>query len=156
VPMPPAASTGHQIAAALAMGAEGVWCGSVWQTTWESDLTDIGRELLVKAACTDTVRSKSQTGKPSRLLRNKWTEAWAQPDAPATLPLPLQDMVSAEASARARAYPGQARDVTIIPVGQIVGQMNHVERTRDVIARMVEEYVEATERLCTLLGIKLD
>jgi NAD(P)H-dependent flavin oxidoreductase YrpB (nitropropane dioxygenase family) len=148
--------TGHQIAAALAMGAEGVWCGSVWQTTWESDLTDVGRELLVKAACTDTVRSKSQTGKPSRLLRNKWTEAWAQPDAPATLPLPLQDMVSAEASARARAYPSQARDVTIIPVGQIVGQMNQVERTRDVVARMVEEYVEATERLCALLGIRLD
>jgi NAD(P)H-dependent flavin oxidoreductase YrpB (nitropropane dioxygenase family) len=148
--------TGGQIAAALALGAEGVWCGSVWQTTWESDLTDVGRELLVAASCADTVRSKSQTGKPSRLLRNKWTEAWANPDAPATLPLPLQDMVSAEASARAKAYPNRARDVTIIPVGQIVGQLTEVKRTRDVIAQLTEEYLEATERLCRLLGISLN
>jgi NAD(P)H-dependent flavin oxidoreductase YrpB (nitropropane dioxygenase family) len=128
----------------------------VWQTTWESDLTDVGRELLVAASCADTVRSKSQTGKPSRLLRNKWTEAWANPDAPATLPLPLQDMVSAEASARAKAYPNRARDVTIIPVGQIVGQLTEVKRTRDVIAQLTEEYLEATERLCRLLGINLN
>jgi NAD(P)H-dependent flavin oxidoreductase YrpB (nitropropane dioxygenase family) len=116
----------------------------------------VGRDLLVHANCTDTVRSKSQTGKPSRPLLNRWTKAWAQSGAPSTLPLPLLDMVSAEASARAKAYPTRARDVTIIPVGQIVGQMNEVKRTRDVIGQMVEEYLEATERLCSLLGISIN
>ncbi len=142
---------GAQIAAALALGAEGVWCGSIWLTTVESDLTDVQKELLLEAGSGDTVRSRSQTGKPARMVRNKWTEAWEQPDAPKTLPLPLQDMVSAEALARARAYPSKSRDVTINPVGQVVGQMNQLRRTRDVVAQLVEEYLEAMERLNQIL-----
>src|SRR5256885_13181328 len=56
-----------------------------------SDLTEPQKEALIEARSRDTVLSKSVTGKSVRMLRNAWTEAWARPDAPSTLPLPLQD-----------------------------------------------------------------
>jgi NAD(P)H-dependent flavin oxidoreductase YrpB (nitropropane dioxygenase family) len=143
--------SGAQIAAALLFGAQGVWTGSIWLTTVDSELTDPQREALVEAGSRDTVLSKSVTGKNVRMLRNKWTEAWASPEAPATLPLPLQDLVSNECYSRARAYPQQGKDISILPVGQIVGKMNHVDRTRDVIYRLAEEYMAATERFKGLL-----
>jgi NAD(P)H-dependent flavin oxidoreductase YrpB (nitropropane dioxygenase family) len=143
--------SGAQIAAALLFGAQGVWTGSIWLTTVDSELTDPQREALVEAGSRDTVLSKSVTGKNVRMLRNKWTEAWASPEAPATLPLPLQDLVSNECYSRARAYPQQGKDISILPVGQIVGKMNHVDRTRDVIYRLAEEYMATTERFKGLL-----
>ncbi|MCC8958118.1 nitronate monooxygenase [Bradyrhizobium sp. Pear77] len=147
--------SGAQIAAAMVLGAQGVWCGSLWLTTIESELNETAKELLISAKSSDTVRSRSQTGKPSRMLRNRWTEAWDKPDAPRPLPLPLQDMISAECSARARAYPAKAREVTINPVGQIVGRLNQVSRTRDVVAALVEEYLEAADRLNKILEADL-
>ena len=144
--------SGAQIAAALVMGAQGVWMGSLWLTTVESDLTDVQKEALMEARSRDTVVSKSQTGKGARLLRNDWTEAWARPDAPATLPLPLQDLVSAECITRARAYPRQSKSISILPVGQIVGRMNRLERTRDVIYQLTDEYLQVVERFQALVG----
>lgn len=139
--------SGAQIAAALMLGTQGVWTGSLWLTTVESDLTEQQRDLLIAARSRDTTRSRSLTGKPCRMLKNAWTKAWEAPGAPSTLALPLQDIVAAEATSRARAYPDKAKDVTINPVGQIVGRLNTVERTRDVVYRLVEEYYEAVERL---------
>jgi NAD(P)H-dependent flavin oxidoreductase YrpB (nitropropane dioxygenase family) len=143
--------SGAQIAAALVMGAQGAWLGSLWLTTVESDLTEPQKEALVEARSRDTMLSKSQTGKSVRMLRNAWSEAWARPDAPATLPLPLQDLVSAECITRAHTYPRQSKSISILPVGQIVGRMNRVERTRDVIYRLVEEYLQAVDRFRALL-----
>ncbi|RKR31307.1 MULTISPECIES: nitronate monooxygenase family protein [Paraburkholderia] len=143
--------SGAQIAAALMLGAQGVWTGSLWLTTVESDLTDQQRELLIEARSRDTTRSKSLTGKPCRMLKNEWTKAWEAPSAPKTLPLPLQDIVAAEATGRARAYPDKAKAVTINPVGQIVGRLNTIERTRDVIYRLIEEYYASTERFRPLM-----
>jgi NAD(P)H-dependent flavin oxidoreductase YrpB (nitropropane dioxygenase family) len=143
--------SGAQMAAALVLGAQGVWTGSIWLTTVESDLTDPQKEALIEARSRDTVLSKSVTGKSVRMLRNAWTDAWARPDAPPTLPLPLQDLVSNECYSRARAYPRQSKDVSILAVGQIVGRMNRLERTRDVIYRMADEYLQATERFRALI-----
>jgi NAD(P)H-dependent flavin oxidoreductase YrpB (nitropropane dioxygenase family) len=143
--------SGAQIAAALVMGAQGVWVGSLWLTTIESDLTEQQKEALIEARSKDTVLSKSQTGKSVRMLRNAWSEAWAQPDAPATLPLPLQDLVSAECITRAKTYPRQSKNISILPVGQIVGRMNRSERTRDVIYQLVDEYLHVTERFRAVL-----
>jgi NAD(P)H-dependent flavin oxidoreductase YrpB (nitropropane dioxygenase family) len=145
---------GRQIAGAIGMGAEGVWTGSLWLTTIESDLTDVQKELLLAARSKDTVRSRSLTGKPCRMLRNKWTEAWDSQESPGTLPLPLQDLVAAEATSRAKAYPQKAKDVTINPVGQIVGSLREIRRTRDVIRTLAEEYLDAVERLNRVTGLE--
>jgi NAD(P)H-dependent flavin oxidoreductase YrpB (nitropropane dioxygenase family) len=140
-------ATGRQIAAALAMGAQGVWTGSLWLTVQEADVPPAQMELLLKATSRDTVRSRSWTGKPCRVLRSAWTEAWEAPDAPKPLSMPLQGMVVADAVARAVRYPDKARDVMLNPVGQIVGRLNAVSSVKEVVLRLTEEYLEAVERL---------
>jgi NAD(P)H-dependent flavin oxidoreductase YrpB (nitropropane dioxygenase family) len=139
--------TGRQIAAALAMGAQGVWTGSLWLTVQEADAPPAQREAYLAASSRDTVRSRSFTGKPCRMLKNDWTAAWEAPDAPKPLGMPLQFMVTSEAVARGHRYADKAKDVMFNPVGQIVGQLNAVRPVREVMYRLVEEYLEAVERL---------
>jgi NAD(P)H-dependent flavin oxidoreductase YrpB (nitropropane dioxygenase family) len=139
--------TGRQIAAALAMGAQGVWTGSIWLTVQEAEAPPAQREAYLAATSRDTVRSRSFTGKPCRMLRNKWTEAWEAPDAPKPLGMPLQFMVTSDAVARGHRYADKAKDVMFNPVGQIVGTMNAVRSVKDVIYGLVEEYLESVERL---------
>jgi len=139
--------TGRQMAAAMALGAEGVWTGSLWLTVEEADSEPEQIDAFLAATSRDTVRSRSWTGKPCRMLRNDWTEAWERTDTPDPLGMPLQFMVTGEAVARGHRYSTQAKDIMFNPVGQIVGTMNKVRRTKDVIMDMVEEYLECTSRL---------
>ena len=142
--------SGEQIAAALALGAQGVWAGSLWLTVEEADLPPAQKQQLLDATSRDTVRSRSFTGKPARMLRTKWTDAWEAPDAPKPLPMPLQYMVSGDCVARSHRYADKALDVMFNPVGQVVGQLETVHKTADVVQRLVEEYLDAVERLDTL------
>jgi NAD(P)H-dependent flavin oxidoreductase YrpB (nitropropane dioxygenase family) len=144
--------TGRQIAAALAMGAQGVWTGSLWLTVQEAEAPPAQVDALLKASSRDTVRSRSFTGKPCRMLRNAWTEAWEAPDSPKPLGMPLQFMVTADAVARGHRYAERAKDVMFNPVGQIVGRLNAVRPVKEVILQLVEEYLEAAERLQRLAG----
>jgi NAD(P)H-dependent flavin oxidoreductase YrpB (nitropropane dioxygenase family) len=138
---------GRQMAAAMALGAAGVWTGSLWLTVEEADIPPAQMQSYLDATSRDTVRSRAWTGKPCRMLRNDWTDAWENPENPQPLGMPLQFMVTGEAVARGHHYPEQAKDVNFNPVGQVVGQMNKVKKSRDVVLGMVEEYLEATERL---------
>jgi len=142
--------SGRQMAAALAMGAQGVWTGSLWLTVQEAQAEPAEKETYLQASSHDTVRSRSWTGKPCRMLRNDWTEAWERPDTPKPLGMPLQFMVTAEAVSRTHRYADKARRVAFNPVGQVVGMMNEIETCRDVIYRMAEEYLDAVERLQSL------
>jgi NAD(P)H-dependent flavin oxidoreductase YrpB (nitropropane dioxygenase family) len=137
--------TGRQIAAALALGCEGVWTGSIWLTTAESDASPVVLEKLLDAGARDTVRSRSWTGKPARMLRTEWTEAWESEDSPGTLPMPLQFMLINDAMRRIAKY--QVKELTTMPVGQIVGRMNKVRPVRDVMFDLVDEFVEASQKL---------
>lgn len=139
--------SGRQIAAALAMGAQGVWTGSIWLTVQEAEAPLAQRDAYLSATSRDTVRSRAFTGKPCRMLRNDWTEAWEQPENPKPLGMPLQFMVTSDAVARGHRYADKAKDVMFNPVGQIVGRMNTVRPVKDVIYDLVQEYLEATERL---------
>ena len=145
--------SGEQIAAALAMGCQGVWSGSLWLTVEESDLPPAQKQQLFEKGSRDTVRSRSFTGKPCRMLKNDWTDAWEQPDSPDPLPMPLQYMVSGEAVSRAHRYPEKALDVMFNPVGQVVGMLERETRVKDVIQQLVEEYIEAVDRLNTLSSV---
>ena len=142
--------SGQQIAAALAMGAQGVWTGSLWLTVEEADLPPAQKQQLLDATSRDTVRSRSFTGKPCRMLKNDWTDAWEQADSPDPLPMPLQYMVSGDCVARSHRYADKALDVMFNPVGQVVGQLERVNRAADVVQRLVEEYLESVERLNAL------
>jgi NAD(P)H-dependent flavin oxidoreductase YrpB (nitropropane dioxygenase family) len=139
--------SGKQMAAAMALGAQGVWTGSIWLTVSEADTPPAQKESYLKATSRDTVRSRSWTGKPCRMLRNDWTEAWENPENPKPLGMPLQFMVTADAVARGHRYADKARKVMFNPVGQIVGQMKSVRPVRDVVYGLVEEYLTAVEHL---------
>jgi NAD(P)H-dependent flavin oxidoreductase YrpB (nitropropane dioxygenase family) len=148
-------ASGRQVAAALALGAEGVWCGSVWLTTHEAETTPAIREKFLAATSADTRRSRSLTGKPARMLRSAWTDAWDEPGAPEPLPMPLQSMLVAEAQRRihrvAHKADSSARPLVTYFVGQVVGQMNVAMSSRDVVREMVEGCLDAMERMNGLL-----
>ena len=143
--------SGRQIAAALALGAEGVWMGSLWLTTVESDVHPILKRKLIEAASRDTLRSKCRTGKMVRQLRTPWVEAWEDPSAPSPLPAPLQQMLVRDATLSAVEH--GIEDALGTPIGQIVGIMDGEPTVRRVIEELVSSFVDSATRLTTLLDV---
>ncbi len=141
---------GRQMAAAMALGAQGVWCGSVWLLTEEADVFPEVTEHLLAATSGDAVRSRAMTGKPARQLRTRWTEAWAQPDAPPTLPMPLQGILYAEAASRFTRV--HSADFAGHPAGQIIGSLHAVRPARRVVLDMVEGWIDTVTGLAELTG----
>ncbi len=142
---------GRQVAASLALGAQGVWTGSVWLTTEEYQNLNSNAgmtEAFLRASSADTVRTRIYTGKPARLLKTKWTEAWAAEDAPSPLPMPLQNLLVADAHNRLNRAADP--DTVAMPVGQIVGSMNEVRSVADVMADLIGEYEQTVARLASL------
>jgi NAD(P)H-dependent flavin oxidoreductase YrpB (nitropropane dioxygenase family) len=141
--------SGRQLAASLALGAQGAWMGSIWLGTEEyrgmGANSEAWETAFTRATSSDTVRTRVYTGKPARLLKTKWTEAWNEEGAPAPLPMPLQNLLVAEAHNRISA--ANDPDVISMPIGQIVGRMNEVRPVADVIASLVSEYEETVDRL---------
>ena len=146
---------GRQMAAAMALGAEGVWCGSVWLTTEEAETHPAVKQKFLAATSADTIRSRSLTGKHARMLKSKWTEEWERADTPDPLGMPLQPILSNEAQRRinrAANTPGSgAEELANYFVGQIVGTMNQPKSAGQVVMEMVEEFIDATESLAARL-----
>jgi NAD(P)H-dependent flavin oxidoreductase YrpB (nitropropane dioxygenase family) len=139
--------SGRQIAAALALGAVGVWMGSYWLTSSEYQLGtgDAVQRALVAAGSDQTVRARIYSGKPARLLKTKWTEAWAEPGAPEALPMPLQNLLVSEAHQRIAA--ADDPEVVAMPVGQVVGRMNAVRPVAEVFDELLTEFDATLQRL---------
>ena len=148
--------TGRQVAAAVALGAAGAWTGSVWLTTEEAETAPHTVQKMLAATSRDTVRSKGRTGKPSRQLRSDWTDAWEN-DAggPKPLPLPLQSVVAENVLRRLDTLSEKgnegAQSLATYWVGQGVGLMNKVKPAREVVLEMIEDYLDAVERLTRTL-----
>ncbi len=135
---------GRQMAAALALGAEGVWCGSIWLGTRESELSPEMKERFFEAKSEDAVQRRVLTGKQCRMLRSKFTEAWEAPGAPKPLPMPLQSMLVAEA--RSRIERARNKDFMTYYVGQIVGDMTFETSVRNVVYEMLTELSDTFDR----------
>jgi len=139
---------GRQIAAALALGAAGVWMGSAWLATQEYARTTSAPAVtaaVLAATSSDTVRSRIFSGKPARLLKNRWTDAWEQPGAPEPLGMPLQNILVSEAHQRL-IRSGQP-EVVPMPAGQIVGRITQVRPVAEVMAELIEETAQTLNRL---------
>jgi len=149
-------ASGRQAAAALALGAQGVWTGSCWLTVKESEMPANVMDKLLAAGAEDAVRSKTLSGKPARLLRTDWTEAWLRSDCPGTLPMPLQYMACSDAQLRiglsARAGNPKAIELLGSPVGQVVSRLNQVKSSGQVVSDFIDEFVETVERLDGLIA----
>jgi NAD(P)H-dependent flavin oxidoreductase YrpB (nitropropane dioxygenase family) len=141
--------TGRQMTAALALGAQGAWTGSIWLTVAEADTNAEAMQNMIEASSRDTVRSRAMTGKPARQLRTAWTEAWEREDAPPTLPMPLQGMLFGDAARRISRV--HNKELAGFPVGQIVGRMDRIRPTQEIMMDLVEEWIATTERLQSLV-----
>ncbi len=148
-------ANGRQIAAALALGAEGVWCGSVWLTTEEAETPPVVKDKFLAATSSDTVRSRSLTGKPARMLRTAWTDEWERPDSPDPLGMPLQSALIGDPQLRinqAAGHPGtKAQELATYFVGQVVGSLDKVRPARSVVLDMVSEFIDAVGHLDELV-----
>jgi NAD(P)H-dependent flavin oxidoreductase YrpB (nitropropane dioxygenase family) len=132
-------ATGRHIAAALALGAQGVWVGTAWLFTRENHTDPIVLQKLIAAGPEDTVISRANSGKTLRQIRTAWSEEWAQPTAPRPLPMPYQDILVGDllgAIQRQRVEP-----LMHSAAGQ--GVANFREET--TVAAQMEKFVSETE-----------
>ena len=143
--------TGEQMAGIMAMGADGIWCASVFLPTSDSETSDNIKEKMVAASSSHTVRSKSRTGKHSRQLTSPWVEAWENKDAPEPLPMPLQTMVSEPALKKvadqaAIGHEG-AKQLETYWVGQGIGLVNETITAGQTVQKFKEEFIDSYERI---------
>lgn len=144
-------ASGRQMAAALALGARGVWTGSVWLMTAEAETHPVVKEKFARATSSDTLRSRASTGKPARQLRSAWTEAWEDQAAPDPLPMPLQGVLTLDAQRSiqqdARHGGEGGRRLINYFVGQAVGMLGQVRPAAEVYQSMVQECEQTLKRL---------
>ena len=139
---------GRQVAAALALGAQGVWTGSMWLNTVECAQPEAMYRKFANATSSDAVRSRAYTGKPARQLRTAWTEAWDDPANPDPLGMPLQYMLCAQAQDRIRR--SGKEELMGTPIGQLVGSFAEVRTVAEVIAALKDEYARTVAALPSL------
>ena len=148
-------ATGEQMAGVMAMGADGVWCASVFLPTKEAETSEVIKEKMVNASSSQTVRSRSRTGKHSRQLQSAWTDAWESKDAPEPLPMPLQTMISEPALAvvnkQAEIGHEGAKELATYWVGQGIGLVDETITAGQTVQKFKEEFAVAYERVVSLL-----
>jgi len=133
-------SDGRGVAAGLMLGAEGAWIGSLFLATDESGIEDFQKQAILDASEEGTTVSKSITGKPARVIRSKWSDAWAGSDLE-PLPMPFQGMVSGPVMEAGRV----AKRADIVPgfAGQGIGMIRRVRPAAEVLREVVAQAEEA-------------
>ncbi|MCP4007820.1 MAG: nitronate monooxygenase [bacterium] len=146
--------SGKQMAAAMVLGAQGAWCGSLWLTSAESELPPEVRQKLIEAGSELTARTRCVTGKPARHLITPYTEAWDDPETLDPLPMPLQTMATTSALTRISRKVHKeagAQDLVTTPAGQVIGMIKEVSSCRQIVQEMKEDYVESLGRIDELI-----
>jgi NAD(P)H-dependent flavin oxidoreductase YrpB (nitropropane dioxygenase family) len=137
--------SGRHIAAAFALGAEGVWCGTIWLGAVESESSPGMRKKFIAARSQDAIQRKYDTGKPLRGLRSRWTDAWDAPGAPQPLPPAAQKLLVAPALKRLEL--ANAVDYMGYMSGQIVARIKKEQTIREIMEGMKAECQAVMETL---------
>jgi NAD(P)H-dependent flavin oxidoreductase YrpB (nitropropane dioxygenase family) len=149
-------ASGRQMAAALALGAQGVWTGSIWLMTEEAETHPVVREKFREASASDTLRSRASTGKPARQLRSAWTDAWENPANPQPLPMPLQSLLNTDARQRIEQDAAQGgeggKQLINYFVGQSVGMFKEIRPAAQVLRMMSEECDDVLKQMGQLMS----
>ena len=142
---------GRGLVAALALGAAGVWTGTMWLVAHENPVEDFIKDRLIAAVEEDAVVTKAHTGKPARSLKSKFIEYWEQPGAPSTLPAPYQNIylpvpwsVSSENADRTWERLG-LQDWIGTPAGQVMGLIEQRKSARQILYDMVSQAINILE-----------
>jgi NAD(P)H-dependent flavin oxidoreductase YrpB (nitropropane dioxygenase family) len=130
-------TTGRHLAAALCLGAAGVWAGTVWLASLESDIDPLVKERILAATGDDTTRTACISGKTMRILKCPWTEEWSKPGAPPILRSPYQMLLSSEYLQGANDH--RRGDLMTEAAGQGVGFVTERRSTLRIIREMVDE-----------------
>ena len=138
-------TTGRHLAAALCLGAAGVWTGTLWLASRESEVDMIIKEKLLAAGAEDTSWSKSISGMTMRVLKCPWTEEWAKSGAPEVLPAPYQMLLSSDYIQGAN--DNRRGDLMTEAAGQGVGFLTSMKPARQIVFDMVEGALDALEQL---------
>lgn len=143
VPVIAAGGVGHgsQIAAALAMGAQGVWLGTAWLSTIEHKLHRTMLKQLLAAGSEDAVITRAHSGKSCRVLKGGWTQEWESDAAPKPLPMPYQQVLTGDLLAAAEEH--HIESLVYTPAGQSVAWFNEVESVQTVMRRLTDETRDA-------------
>jgi NAD(P)H-dependent flavin oxidoreductase YrpB (nitropropane dioxygenase family) len=145
-------SRGSHLLAALSLGCQGVWIGSLWLGTVESELSDEMRQRLFAAESEDATVARVMTGKQGRMLNTRYVEAWHAPGAPEPLAWPMQSILNGYSYKRAER--GRNLDYWTYAVGQVVGDMKGQTTVKREIERMLIEYSDALESLLTVTDLE--
>ncbi|WP_395058156.1 NAD(P)H-dependent flavin oxidoreductase [Polaromonas sp.] len=89
-------ATGAQVLGTIAMGAQGAWLGTLWMAARENHTTPALMARLVASGSEDTVITRAHSGKPCRVVRSDWIDAWSEPGAPEPLEMPLQQLLTGD------------------------------------------------------------
>ncbi len=140
---------GRGLAAALALGAQGVWMGTRFIATHEAHAGQMYREAVLAARDEDTVRTRSYSGKPMRVRRNAWTDDWeARPGD--IQGFPMQAMVTIQAGAMG-GIGGQTEgldpDRSCFAMGQSAGGITDIRPAGDVVRAIMAEAEAALARV---------
>ncbi|HEM46274.1 MAG TPA: nitronate monooxygenase [Alphaproteobacteria bacterium] len=130
-------TTGRHLAAALCLGAAGVWAGTVWLASDESDVDPIVKARILAATGADTTRTAALSGKTMRVLECPWTEEWESPDAPPVLPSPYQMLLTARYLQGAN--DARRADLMTEAVGQGVGFVTRAQPVAGIVEQMAAE-----------------
>ena len=141
-------SDGRGVAAAMMLGAAGAWIGTAFLAAEESGILQHQKEALVEGTEEGTVISRSVTGKPARIIRSKWTDAWEQAEIN-PLPMPYQGAVSGPVMAAA-SRDGRA-DVNPGFAGQGMGMIDAIRPAKDIFADIVASAEESIGRAKTYM-----
>jgi NAD(P)H-dependent flavin oxidoreductase YrpB (nitropropane dioxygenase family) len=136
---------GRQIAASLAMGAQGVWLGTVWLATEEHRLNRHILAKLLKAGSADTVLTRSHSGKTCRVVRTAWSEEWDAEGAPKPLKMPYQHVLIGELLTGVMEH--EIEPLMYEGAGQGVAWCNEVTTVGQVVERLVRETQETLRKL---------
>ena len=150
VPVVAAGGIGHgsQIAAALALGADGVWLGTKWLATAEHAIHSAEIGKLLAAGSDDTMVTRGSSGKPQRQVRSAWSEAWADPAAPRPLPMPYQHALVGDLLTAIEEH--AVEPLVHVPAGQSVAWCDRVQTVADVVAQLTAEAAAGLQRAATL------
>ncbi len=138
-------TTGRHLAAALCLGAAGVWTGTLWLASRESDVDMIVKEKLLAATADDTSYSNCISGMTMRTLKCPWTEEWSKPEAPNVLAAPYQMLLSSDYIQAANDH--RREDLMTEAAGQGVGFVTTMKPARQIVFDLVDEALTAIEEL---------
>ena len=143
---------GRGLAAALTLGATGVWMGTRFIASQEAHAGELYRQAILEAADEDTIRTRSYSGKPMRVKKNPYVEEWET--RPQDIqPFPMQAMLSTREGVMGGIggqIEGLDPDRSCFAMGQSAGGVHEVLPAATIVANLIKEAEAAIDRTVKL------